>query len=177
MSAADGEMRRNIELKARDAAPEASVEACHRLGAEDRGHVTQQDTYFAVARCGLKLREEQPGRPHLIQFERARTPQEHESRYHIVHVEDGPTARAALAAAIGVRGVVNKRRRLFLYRTVRIHLDEVEGLGSFLELEAVAARGSDLTAEHRLINELRRALAITDQRLVAESYAELLLGV
>lgn len=143
--------------------------ACHELGAEDHGQIVQHDTYFAVAHGGLKLREEQPGKPHLIQFERARTSQEHESRYRIVEVDDGPSARAALAAAIGIGGVVEKRRRLFLYRTVRIHLDEVEGLGSFIELEAVAARGADLAAEHRLIAELRRTLAISDQRLVAES--------
>ncbi len=177
MSATDGELRRNIELKATDPAPERSAEACRELGAEDHGDIVQQDTYFAVAHGGLKLREEQPGKPHLIQFERANTPQEHESRYHIVEVDNGPTARAALAAAIGIRGVVKKRRGLFLYRTVRIHLDEVEDLGSFIELEAVAARGSDLTAEHRLISELRGALGITDQRLVAESYSELLLGL
>jgi predicted adenylyl cyclase CyaB len=177
LSATDGELRRNLELKATDPAPERSVAACHELGAADHGHIVQQDTYFLVGHGGLKLREEQPGKPHLIQFERAGIPQEHESRYHIVQVDDGPTARAALAATIGVRGVVSKRRRLFLYRTVRMHLDEVEGLGSFIELEAVAARGSDLSGEHRLISELRRALAITDQRLVAESYSELVLGV
>jgi len=68
-------------------------------------------------------------------------------------------------------------QRLFLYRTVRIDLDEVETLGSFIELEAVAARGSDLTAEHRLIREPRRTLAITDERLVVESYSELVLGL
>jgi adenylate cyclase class 2 len=176
VSVSEGDLRRNIELKATDPAPERSVEACRELGAEDHGHIVQQDTYFAVPHGGLKLREEQPGKPHLIQFERVRSTQEHESRYHIVEVGDGPSARAALAAAIGIRGVVKKRRRLFLYRTVRIHLDEVEDLGRFIELEAVAARGSDLTAEHQLISELRRTLRLTDQRLVSESYSELLLG-
>jgi adenylate cyclase class 2 len=79
---------------------------------------------------------------------------------------------AALAATIGVRVVVTKRRRLFLWRDVRIHLDNVERLGRFIELEAVAPPNSDLTHEHRLIAELRDALAITDERLVAVGYAE-----
>jgi hypothetical protein len=75
--------RRNIELKAIDPDPSASLEVCRVLGAEDRGVIAQRDTYFEVARGGLKLRDEQPGRPHLIQFERASEPQQRESRYRI----------------------------------------------------------------------------------------------
>lgn len=124
---------------------------------------------------GLKLREEQPGHPHLIQFERASEPQQRESRYRIIEVSDGPALRAALAAAIGIRGVVAKRRHLLLWQSVRIHLDEVEQLGRFIELEAVAPPDSDLTHEHRLVAELRDALGITDERLVALGYAAQLL--
>jgi adenylate cyclase class 2 len=58
---------------------------------------------------------------------------------------------------------------------VRIHLDEVEQLGTFIELEAVAPPDSDLTTEHRVVGELRGALAITDERLVALGYAERLI--
>jgi adenylate cyclase, class 2 len=145
------------------------------LGAEDRSTIAQRDTYFKVARGGLKLREEQPGHPHLIQFERANEPQQRESRYRIIEVSDGPALCAALTAAIGIRGVVVKRRRLLLWQSVRIHLDEVEQLGTFIELEAVAPPDSDLNHEHRLVAELRNALGITDKRLVAVGYAEQLL--
>ncbi|MDX6664158.1 MAG: cytidine deaminase, partial [Solirubrobacteraceae bacterium] len=82
-----------------------------------------------------------------------------------------------LGAALGIRAVVVKRRRLFLWRDVRIHLDEVEELGTFVELEAVAAPESDLTAEHRRVVELRGALGITDERLVATGYADQLLAL
>lgn len=137
--------------------------------------IAQRDTYFTVTHGGLKLREERPGRPHLVQFERASEPQQRESRYRIIEVSDGEALCAALAAAIGIRGVVVKRRRLLLWQSVRIHLDEVEQLGTFIELEAVAPPDSDLTHEHRLIAELRDALKITDERLVALGYAEQLL--
>jgi adenylate cyclase class 2 len=167
--------RRNIELKARDANPENSLKVCLALGADDHGKIDQRDTYFEVARGGLKLREECPGRPHLIQFERANEPQQRESRYRIIEVDDGTVLLAALSAAIGIRGVVTKRRRLLLWRDVRIHLDVVEQLGNFIELEAVAPADSDLTHEHGLIDELRAALAITDERLVAVGYAAQLL--
>jgi adenylate cyclase class IV len=167
--------RRNIELKAIDPDPSASLEICRALGAEDRGTIAQRDTYFKAARGGLKLREEQPGRPHLIQFERASEPQQRESRYRIIEVSDGTALCEALVAAIGICGVVVKRRHLLLWQSVRIHLDEVEQLGTFIELEAVAPPDSDLTHEHRLIAELRDALGITDERLVALGYAAQLL--
>jgi adenylate cyclase class 2 len=169
--------RRNIELKARDPDPGRSLEVCRTLGAEDHGEISQRDTYFEVSKGGLKLREERPGQPHLIQFERANEPQQRESRYHLIEVDDGAVLCAALAAAIGIRSVVAKRRRLFLWHDVRIHLDDVEQLGTFIELEAVAPPDSDLTHEHRLISELRDALGITDERLVAVGYAEQLLRI
>jgi adenylate cyclase class 2 len=145
---------------------------CRALGAEDRGDIWQRDTYFNVANGGLKLREEVPGHCQLIQFERADDPRQRESRYRLVVVEDGLTLRVALEAAIGVRVVVTKRRRLHLWRGVRIHLDDVDVLGTFIELEAVAPAHSDLTREHRLILQLRNAFDITDERLVAQGYAD-----
>jgi hypothetical protein len=55
---------------------------------------------------------------------------------------------------------------------VRIHLDEVSGLGSFIELEAVAPPESDLAGEYLRIAALREALGITSDRLVAASYSD-----
>jgi adenylate cyclase class 2 len=168
--------RRNIELKACDPYPARSLEVCRTLGAEDSGEIAQRDTHFDVSNGGLKLREEDPGHPHLIQFERASEPQQRESRYRIIDVGDPDTLIAALTAALGVRVVVAKRRRLFLWRNVRIHLDQVEGLGDFIELEAVAPLDSDLTNEHELVTSLRTALGINDEHLVGLGYAEQLLG-
>jgi predicted adenylyl cyclase CyaB len=90
-------------------------------------------------------------------------------------VEDADTLCAALTAALGVRVTVEKRRRLFLWRGVRIHVDRVEQLGTFIELEAVASLDSDLSREHELIVELRAKFGITDERLVRHGYAEQLL--
>jgi predicted adenylyl cyclase CyaB len=163
--------RRNIELKAVDPDPAHSLKTCHALGAKDEGVLWQRDTYFDVRFGGLKLREQNPGRTQLIQFERPDEPQQRESRYRIVDVDDPTTLLAALADAVGVTVTVTKNRRLFLWRNVRIHLDEVERLGSFIELEAVATDGSDLRNEHQLIRQLRASFSITDDRLVATGYA------
>jgi adenylate cyclase class IV len=163
--------RRNIELKAIDPDPARSLKICRELGAQDEGVLWQRDTYFNVSAGGLKLREQQPGRAHLIQFERADEPQQRESRYRIIDVDDAQTLLAALTAAIGVNVAVTKRRHLFLWQSVRIHLDDVERLGTFIELEAVAPADSDLQHEHQLVQQLRSAFSITDDRLIATGYA------
>src|ERR1700722_9295216 len=75
--------RRNIELKAIDPDPAGSLEVRRALGAQDEGVLWQRDSYFNVSTGGLKLREQLPGRAHLIQFERAEEPQQRESRYRI----------------------------------------------------------------------------------------------
>jgi len=163
--------RRNIELKARDLDLDASLRACLALGARDHGTIWQRDTYFDVPRGGLKLREEQPGNAHLIQFSRAEQPQQRESRYRIAEVTDVAALLPVLADAIGIWVTVVKQRHLLLWDTVRIHLDEVEKLGSFIELEAVAPADSDLSREYALITQLRGVLQITDDRLEARGYA------
>jgi adenylate cyclase class 2 len=171
VSEARAGQRRNLELKATDPDPERSLETCRRLGARDEGVLCQRDTYFDVSRGGLKLREQDPGHPHLIQFERADEPQQRESRYRIVEVGDPTALLAALTDALGVTVTVVKRRHLFIWRNVRIHLDDVQSLGRFIELEAVAAEPSDLRDEQRLIRRLRDSFSITDDRLLATGYA------
>lgn len=64
------ESGRSIELKARDADPARSVDACESLGIEDRGVLTQRDTYFNASHRRLKLREEEGAKPHLVACER-----------------------------------------------------------------------------------------------------------
>jgi homotetrameric cytidine deaminase len=166
---------RNIEFKARDPQPARTLELALALGAEDRGEIAQTDTYFARARGRLKLREQRPGDAELIQYRRADRPGARESEYRRVPTPDAPALREALDAALGTIVVVEKRRRLLLHENVRIHIDEVEGLGSFVELEAVAGPGSDLSAEHGKVTRLRGSLEVGDDSLVAASYSDLLL--
>jgi homotetrameric cytidine deaminase len=166
------EARRNVELKALDPDPARSLERALALGAEDHGVIVQRDTYFRVVHGRLKLREEEPGEAHLIAYSRPDAAEVRVSSYRVVPVPDPPALLAALEQSPGVDVVVAKRRRLLLWESVRIHLDEVEGLGSFLELEAVAEPDSDLTREHRQIAQLREALRIRDDALREGSYAD-----
>src|SRR3954471_17533676 len=166
--------RRNVELKARDPHPERSLDRARALGAEDRGALRQRDTYFAAPRGRLKLREQEPGGAELIAYERSDAAEARESRYRIAPVGDAHAVRDALDAALGTTVVVDKRRHLLLWDGVRIHLDHVEGLGHFVELEGVADDGSDLDRERDLVERLKAALAIRDDAIEATGYADLL---
>jgi homotetrameric cytidine deaminase len=160
------ELRRNLEIKARDADPRRSLEAALALGADDQGELTQRDTYFAGARGRLKLRQQTPGEAELIQYRRPDEAGPRVSEFRLVPVGDVAALEQALDAALGTLVVVEKRRRLLLWEGVRIHLDGVAGLGTYLELEA-----PEDGAEK--IDKLRKTLQIGD--LIAGSYSDLLL--
>jgi homotetrameric cytidine deaminase len=166
--------RRNVELKALDPDPARSLAVCRELGAEDRGVLRQRDTYFRARSGRLKLREEEPGGAVLIQYDRPDAAQARESRYRLTRVEDPDELRASLDAALGTLVVVDKERHLLLWDGVRIHLDTVQGLGSFVELEGVAPPESDLEPEREKVARLQRELGI--EEVLTDSYSDRLLG-
>jgi homotetrameric cytidine deaminase len=168
--------RRNVELKARDPDPGRTLARALAAGAEERGVLAQHDTYFRVAHGRLKLRVEAPGGATLIAYARPDAGAERVSDYSLTPVPDAPALAAALAATAGVLAEVVKRRRLLLLGATRIHLDAVEGLGSFVELEAVAPPGSDLAHERAEVARIRAALGIADADLTTGSYADAVLA-
>jgi predicted adenylyl cyclase CyaB len=158
-----------------DPAPERTLDAALRLpGVEDAGTLYQRDTYFHAVQGRLKLREAPPAMAELISYRRADRDGPKVSNYHLVPVVDPDSTVAALADALGIRTVVEKARRLLLWRNVRIHLDTVAGLGTFVELEAVSDAPGGLYQEEAKIAEVRAALNIADDLLVASGYADLL---
>jgi adenylate cyclase class IV len=165
---------RNLEIKAVDRDPLATLQAALALGAEDRGRLHQRDTYFHAVQGRLKLREAPPEPAELIAYARAELAGPKVSLYRVVQVADHLALIDALSDSLGVRVVVEKARRLLLWRNVRIHLDRVEGLGDFVELEAVAASPGGLEVERDRVEQLREALGIADEHLVAHGYADLL---
>ena len=76
-----------------------------------------------------------------------------------------------LAAALGEVACVRKRRELWLHKNARIHLDQVDGLGRFLEVEVVITQG--IRQAQTLMRALLTGLAVEPDTLVAHSYAEL----
>lgn len=168
---------RNVELKARDHDPQRTLAAALGHGAVDQGVLRQADTYFAAREGRLKLREEEAAAT-LIAYIRADEAVARTSTYHLVAVVDPGALKAALDSALGTVVVVEKLRRLLLWQDVRLHLDTVEGLGTWLELEAVGVGGTgscDLAEEHRKVAELRTVLKMADEDVVATGYAAMLL--
>lgn len=168
----------NVELKARDSDPSETAARCLTLGAEDKGVLHQRDTYFAARHGRLKLRVQDERSGELIAYRRADAAGPSESRYVLAPVSRPAELAEALEAALGTVVVVSKRRRLFLWEGVRIHLDDVEGLGSFIEFEGVVESGSDddgAAAAHQKVARLRSELGIEDSALVPGGYADLLL--
>jgi adenylate cyclase class 2 len=166
----------NLELKAHDPDPRGTLGAARATGAMDRGILEQRDTFFWLPAGRLKLRR-QGDRAELIHYLRPDRSQPTPSCYRRSALADPKHTEAQLDAYLGTTAVVVKRRRLLIKDNVRIHLDEVSGLGSFVELEAVAPPGIPPEGQLGVINALRRALGITDDRLLPGAYADYVGGV
>ncbi len=135
----------------------------------------QRDTYFHARSGRLKLREEEGETPHLIAYERPDLAEQRESRYRIVEVDNTEELKTALSGSLGMKVVVEKERQLFIWEgNVRIHLDQVDDLGSFIEFEAVATAGSDLRREEAQIARLQDAFEIRDDEVLDGSYCDLM---
>jgi homotetrameric cytidine deaminase len=165
----------NVEIKARDLDPEGTAARCAALGAADHGVLHQRDTYFAGRHGRLKLREEAGAGGELIAYRRADGEAPEESAFIRAPAGDPALLLEALSESLGVTVVVAKRRRLFVWENVRIHLDDVDGLGAFLELEAMVGPGLNTAAEAaEKVARLRAELDIRDEALVAVGYSDLL---
>jgi adenylate cyclase class 2 len=163
----------NIELKARDPAPGRTLAVAAALGARDRGSFNQLDTFFTVPTGRLTLRE-QDGEAELIEYERPDAQAPSRSVYRRLVIADPAATRELLATELGVVGVVEKRRHALVKDKVRIHLDRVVGLGSYVELAAPLPPGDEPSSQLGAIKALRRDLWIAEDQLVAGSYIDLL---
>jgi predicted adenylyl cyclase CyaB len=166
--------RRNLERKFRCPDLGAVRAALPSLPTWHEGVQFQTDTYFHARAGRLKLRVIDVEAAALIWYDRPDAAAAKLSTYHLVPVPDAPLLRAALTAALGVRGVVVKRRDIHHWGNVRIHLDEVDGLGTFVEFEAVLSAQDDESAAHADLEALRRALGLGSAEELATSYADLL---
>jgi predicted adenylyl cyclase CyaB len=161
-------------MKARCADLVAARAAALRLGARSTDLLIQIDTYFRVSSGRLKLRCTQGQAGQLIWYDRPDQSEASISRYYVVPLMDVEALKTALTAALGVRGEVCKHRQLFLWHNVRIHLDDVAGLGQFVEFEAVLSSDETEAASRDRLNRLCRELNISPSDTCSTSYVELL---
>jgi len=167
-------MPRNVEIKARVRDVSAVQARAEALSDAPAVALEQEDTFFNVPDGRLKLRVFPDGKGELIAYRRPDAVGPKTSEYFVYRTAHPETLKTLLMCALGIRGVVRKRRLLYLVGQTRIHLDEVEGLGAFLELEVVLADDQPEAEGEAVARRLLADLGIRDEDLMSGAYIDLL---
>ncbi|MGA2490340.1 MAG: class IV adenylate cyclase [Anaerolineales bacterium] len=136
--------------------------------------IPQEDTFFHTPKGRLKLRLLRTDFAQLVYYDRPDQNGPKRSNYHIYETHDPEGLKTALSLALGVRGVVRKRRYLYLAGQTRIHLDDVEGLGQFMELEVVLREGQSDTEGQSIAEDMMTRLGVRKEDLLEGAYIDLL---
>jgi adenylate cyclase, class 2 len=165
----------NIEIKARCENASAIRNYLLANGAEYKGLDAQTDTYFKTLAGRLKLREGNIEN-NLIFYDRPDQQGPKSSHFHLLKIEDPAKLKEILAAALGILTIVKKKREIYYIQNVKFHIDNVDQLGSFVEIEAgniLADRDeSELKAQ---CDHYVRAFGINESDMVSNSYSDLLI--
>ncbi|HUR66647.1 MAG TPA: class IV adenylate cyclase [Chitinophagaceae bacterium] len=166
----------NVEIKAKCSDPSFARNYLLSQQADHKGRDEQTDTYFNVANGRLKLREGNIEN-NLIFYERTNQAGPKNSHFKLVKVEDAKGLKETLTSSLGIKVVVHKRRDIYYIGNVKFHIDEVPGLGSFIEIEAGNIL-ADLTQQElkEQCDLYIRELRIRTEDLIEVSYSDMLLG-
>lgn len=164
----------NIELKANCADLEVFEAKVKKLNHTFDGEDKQIDTFYHVPRGRLKLRESSLYGDFLIPYLRPDNSGPKRSDYSLLPVSDVPATKRVLEGMFGCQLVVKKIRKIYLHENVRIHIDLVEKLGSFVEFEAVVDNESDVEKNHEKVDDLIKYFGIAQKDFVSIAYADLL---
>lgn len=168
-------MPSNVEVKARIPSVEALLPRVRALGDDDHPQlIHQDDTFFVVPNGRLKLRVFGDGSGELIHYRRTDVRGPKLSDYVLTPVPEPDSLREALTRACGLLGRVRKERILVLAGSTRIHLDRVDGLGEFLEIEVTLATGQSEADGTAIAQSLMAQLGVTPEQLVSGAYLDLL---
>jgi predicted adenylyl cyclase CyaB len=167
-------MARNVEIKARVRDWGGLLARVKALCPQPVTCFEQHDTFFRVPERRLKLRRLGPGDGQLIHYRRPDESGPAESRYTIAPTSDPDALEAILRGLFPVAGAVAKTRLLYMHGRTRIHLDDVRGLGRFVELEVVLRAGEPAANGEAEARKLMAELGIEESDLVAEAYVDLL---
>lgn len=167
-------MPRNVEIKARITSVDALVPLAAAIATEGPTLIAQDDTFFRCDTGRLKLRAFSAAKGELIYYRRANEHGPKESFYVLSPTDSPDTLRECLSLAHGQVGRVIKQRTLFLVGRTRVHLDRVQGLGDFLELEVVLADGEAVEAGIQEAHALMAQLGVAPEQLIDTAYVDLL---
>ncbi|MDE0314426.1 MAG: class IV adenylate cyclase [Candidatus Poribacteria bacterium] len=166
-------MAKNLEFKVRYESLDALLPKLADLKATYTETINQVDTYFQNPKGRLKLREtDESDEGWLIYYERPNALESRYSIYQLCKIAEPTALKELLTAALGIKTIVKKQRSVWMYKNTRIHLDTVEGLGEFVELETVFQGQSETEAvkEHQYV---KTTLNLNAAEPIAVSYSEL----
>ena len=167
-------MKTNIEFKARCEDIGLARELCRARNADLIRQNDQSDSYFALSRGRLKLRENLPGGRSLIYYDRLDSPLPRESEFEIVSVDDSSVPVVEMfKKVIGLRVVIAKKRETYRFDSAIVNLDDVAGLGQFIEVEVEVERPGDIERATRYADDLLTYFHLTPADLIPWSYADL----
>lgn len=169
-------MVRNIEIKARIESVEALESRVTKIADSGPIEIFQDDTFFQCEAGRLKLRTFSESHGELIFYRRSNQAGPKESFYVRSQTAEPGSLREALSFAYGEGGRVRKRRTLYLVGRARVHLDRVENLGHFLELEVVLTDGEPSQLGVEVAHHLMAQLGVEPTQLIEGAYVELLGG-
>jgi predicted adenylyl cyclase CyaB len=167
-------MPSNIEIKAAVADLPRIAALVAAMSDTPPTPLKQRDTFFGWPTGRLKLREFDTGESELIFYNRADVTGTKQSHYEITPVADAASLKRLLRQAFGETAVVEKTRVLSLIGQTRVHLDDVNGLGTFLELEVVLRPDQSPEEGHAIAADLMSRLGIQESDLIATAYADML---
>lgn len=167
-------MPTNIEVKARVHDPDRLRQLAERISDTPVEVLHQEDTFFQTPHGRLKLRMLAPDAGELIYYERLDASGPKASRYILSHTSEPASLKTVLSAVLPVRGVVRKQRLLYMAGSTRIHIDQVERLGAFMELEVQLQPGQSLEEGQEIANSLLAQLEIHPSDLIQGAYMDML---
>jgi predicted adenylyl cyclase CyaB len=167
-------MTRNVEIKARVRDLAALRKRVVEVSASGPELLVQRDTFYTVLQGRLKLREFGDGTAELIYYERPDKAGPKTSKYTRAQISDAASTHEALGQVLETKAVVAKQREVFLAGTTRIHLDEVDGLGTFVELEVELTEDETDSDGERMASVLMEQLGVRQGDLIEQAYVDLL---
>jgi predicted adenylyl cyclase CyaB len=169
-------MKRNIEIKALAKEFQTQLEIAKNISTTSPQILIQEDTFFNVPQGKLKLRKFSEDYGELISYSRPEQKKAKQSSYEICPTETPDLLKKTLALNLAILGRVKKKRHLYFYNQTRIHFDEVEKLGFFIEFEYVLEKNEPIEKGKEMVKFLQNKLLIRDQDLISVAYIDLLLS-
>ncbi|XP_076832581.1 uncharacterized protein LOC143477734 [Brachyhypopomus gauderio] len=169
-------MPSNVEIKATVRDRKYLTQRAQELSGSDGTVVQQMDTFFKVGRGRLKLRDFLDGSGQLIFYERPDMDGPKLSNYSISPTNDPRGLGRVLSDALGQLGQVKKERRLYMVGQTRVHVDCVDGLGDFMELEVVMKENQTTEEGVTIAHQLMQDLGVKNEDLIDGAYMDLLLA-